>query len=318
MTHRLPRLLLALVTGWLAAAAPVPAMAGPELAQSKPAAAVPVPRPRADNQNKEAAPTARSRRGREKKQADEASKPAGNAKNKQRHDATKPAGDDPKGGTTKPSSQNKWDTAEPPDSEQPAAATDEATASDPTEACIARLKTFGIDAAAAEMPAGAKAGCTIEVPVRLKAVAVAGRSGPMVRFPAQPLVACRLAEALGRWSGTLAAPLMAGHLRSELVSIETGPGFECRFRNRATSGKLSAHANGLAVDVGAFHLANGTAIRVGVAGTRATEAALASLRTAACGWFTTILGPGSDEAHRLHLHLDIITHGSSDRYRICQ
>jgi hypothetical protein len=39
---------------------------------------------------------------------------------------------------------------------------------------------------------------------------------------------------------------------------------------------------------------------------------------AACGWFTTILGPGSDPAHADHLHVDIQQHGSSDRYRICQ
>ena len=47
-------------------------------------------------------------------------------------------------------------------------------------------------------------------------------------------------------------------------------------------------------------------------------AVLATLRTAACGWFTTILGPGSDAAHATHWHLDIERHGSSDRYRICQ
>jgi hypothetical protein len=42
------------------------------------------------------------------------------------------------------------------------------------------------------------------------------------------------------------------------------------------------------------------------------------VRQAACGWFTTVLGPGSDEAHHDHLHVDIQQHGSSDRYRICQ
>jgi hypothetical protein len=45
---------------------------------------------------------------------------------------------------------------------------------------------------------------------------------------------------------------------------------------------------------------------------------MAAFRTAACGWFTTVLGPGSDAAHADHLHLDIQPHGSSNRYRICQ
>jgi hypothetical protein len=31
-----------------------------------------------------------------------------------------------------------------------------------------------------------------------------------------------------------------------------------------------------------------------------------------------VLGPGSDAAHTDHMHLDILVHGSSDRYRICQ
>ena len=33
-----------------------------------------------------------------------------------------------------------------------------------------------------------------------------------------------------------------------------------------------------------------------------------SVRTAACGWFTTVLGPGSDAAHTDHLHVDIAPH----------
>ena len=43
-----------------------------------------------------------------------------------------------------------------------------------------------------------------------------------------------------------------------------------------------------------------------------------SVRTAACGWFTTGLGPGADATHTDHLHVDMALHGTSDRYRICQ
>src|SRR2546422_709012 len=48
------------------------------------------------------------------------------------------------------------------------------------------------------------------------------------------------------------------------------------------------------------------------------QATVAAIRVAACGWFTTVLGPGSDAAHADHMHVDIMQHGSSDRYRICQ
>jgi hypothetical protein len=48
------------------------------------------------------------------------------------------------------------------------------------------------------------------------------------------------------------------------------------------------------------------------------RSAVDTVQTAACGWFTTVLGPGSDEAHADHLHVDMAPHGTSDRYRICQ
>jgi hypothetical protein len=43
-----------------------------------------------------------------------------------------------------------------------------------------------------------------------------------------------------------------------------------------------------------------------------------TMRRAACGWFTTLLGPGSDAAHADHLHFDVLRHGASDDYRICE
>jgi len=43
-----------------------------------------------------------------------------------------------------------------------------------------------------------------------------------------------------------------------------------------------------------------------------------AVRTAACGWFTTVLGPGADAFHASNMHLDIEPHGSSASYRICQ
>jgi hypothetical protein len=45
---------------------------------------------------------------------------------------------------------------------------------------------------------------------------------------------------------------------------------------------------------------------------------LHTMRQASCGWFTTVLGPGSDAAHAEHFHFDILRHGASDTYRICQ
>jgi hypothetical protein len=100
--------------------------------------------------------------------------------------------------------------------------------------------------------------------------------------------------------------------------VQTGPGFECRNVNRSPSGKLSAHAEGLAIDTASFELVDGTRLSVKPGGPAAGQAVLDTVRQAGCGWFTTILGPGSDAAHGDHLHVDVQRHGSSDRYRICQ
>ena len=74
----------------------------------------------------------------------------------------------------------------------------------------------------------------------------------------------------------------------------------------------------LAVDVAGFDLANGDHLLVTEATDQAKIGVLRTLRTGACGWFTTILGPGTDAAHATHWHLDIMKHGSSESYRICQ
>src|ERR1043166_875168 len=158
----------------------------------------------------------------------------------------------------------------------------------------------------------------LDTPVKLIAVPVGARPGASVRLPEEPMLACRFAERLGHFFGDLAAPLIAGRLSFELKGVRTGPGYECRNRNRATSGHISAHSFGIAIDVASFELANGKALLIKPDGDTRAQAAITAIRTAACGWFTTVLGPGSDAAHSDHMHLDILTHGSSDRVCIFQ
>ena len=205
-----------------------------------------------------------------------------------------------------------------PQPEAPAPTAEVPAPAPAVDTCLADLKAAGFDIEAAEPPPVSNQLCRIETPVRLKAVPVPTRQEAVVRLSEQPILACRFAGPLGRWIGDLVAPLVTGIHGAELKSVRTGPGFECRNRNRAATGKLSAHAEGLAIDIAGFELANGSILKIKPAPGAAPDPALAALRTAACGWFTTILGPGSDEAHHDHLHVDIQQHGSSDRYRICQ
>jgi hypothetical protein len=173
-------------------------------------------------------------------------------------------------------------------------------------------------------PSGStEAACQIEDPVRLVSLAAPSAAKGTIGFPDKPVVACRLALPLSQWAAEIAAPVLGAKLGSPLASIRTGPGFACRPRNQQRGEKLSAHGSGLAIDLSGFELADGRTLGIAagsgpVAASREGSAAFAALRIAACGWFLTVLGPGSDAFHSTHLHLDIQQHGSSDRYRICQ
>jgi hypothetical protein len=186
------------------------------------------------------------------------------------------------------------------------------------EACRERLRAADIRFDIPTMPAASKAACAIEVPVRLKSVATRARAVTEVHLPEEPIVSCEFAERLTDWLGHLVTPLIAGRMAADLRAMRTGPGYECRNRNGAAIGKLSAHAVGKAIDISGFELSNGKFIPVKPDGDEAMRNVVDSVRTAACGWFTTVLGPGSDAAHTDHLHVDIALHGTSDRYRICQ
>jgi hypothetical protein len=105
----------------------------------------------------------------------------------------------------------------------------------------------------------------IDQPVRLRSLRLSAEPVRDITFPDGPVVACRFAERFGHWVGDLAAVLVRGQLGTELKAVPTGVGFECRKRNRAASGKLSAHALGLAVDVAGFELASGDRLLVTVA-----------------------------------------------------
>jgi hypothetical protein len=43
-----------------------------------------------------------------------------------------------------------------------------------------------------------------------------------------------------------------------------------------------------------------------------------ALRMTACGYFTTVLGPGTDSAHEAHFHFASGLNGATLNYRICQ
>ena len=83
-----------------------------------------------------------------------------------------------------------------------------------------------------------------------------------------------------------------------------------------STGKISEHAHGNAVDIASFKLADGKTIDIQPRdedGTL-TGAFQRAVTASACLYFTTVLDPGSDEAHEMHLHLDVIERENGYRY----
>jgi len=76
-----------------------------------------------------------------------------------------------------------------------------------------------------------------------------------VQLSGKPLVNCAMATELVSVIDT-AKTLARDILKADLKSIVTGPGYECRRRNRAETGKLSEHAFANALDVVEFVLSD--------------------------------------------------------------
>lgn len=139
-------------------------------------------------------------------------------------------------------------------------------------------------------------GCSLPHPLSLTAL-----SGSIDVQP-EALVNCATAEAVARFS-TDVSKLAKQELGSELKSIQQASGYVCRPRNGTS--KLSEHAFGNAFDIASFTLVDGTVVEVTATRHPKQSQFLSKVRTAACGPFKTVLGPGSDADHATHFHLDL-------------
>lgn len=183
-----------------------------------------------------------------------------------------------------------------------------------TSACQVQLALSGVRFSPVAPP-DTRADCTIDDPVRLDGVTT---DGGHVRWPDRPVVSCAFAGTLADFTRSVAEPLARAMTGRTLGAFGTGPGFACRPRNRVEGGKMSTHGRGLAIDIAWFDFEGGRRESVAVPGDATIARYVQTLRRAACGWFTTVLGPGSDAAHADHLHLDLERRGRNGDSRLCQ
>lgn len=195
----------------------------------------------------------------------------------------------------------------PPDWKRPAATkplSDPRSGISPAEkmpaeetACRERLKTLGAEFEEAKAKHDDVLGCSLPYPLMLKKLGQAVEVTPDVELD------CAIAETMSHFVKDVVAPAAKAELGQELKSISQASGYVCRPRNG--SSKLSEHAFGNALDIAAFTLADGTTVEIGKTSSPPQAKLIDLIRKAACGPFKTVLGPGSDADHALHLHLDL-------------
>ena len=170
--------------------------------------------------------------------------------------------------------------------------------------------------------------CGAPAPILLKSL---GRD-PEIALDPPATVTCTLAKGLSAWLNESVQPRAKVLLNSSVTKLHVGS-YTCRNRNGGADLPLSEHALVNALDISDFMLASGERIavvdswpsdnpplpmpnpgrvsstsfvkRASVSLDEPERAFLKSVRDDACAIFGTVLGPGADEAHKSHLHLDM-------------
>ncbi len=127
-----------------------------------------------------------------------------------------------------------------------------------------------------------------------EAVAVTSIAG--VRLSQTATVDCSVAKALNNWVEEVAQPAFDG----KLFELRIAAHYICRSRNNVKGAKISEHGKGRAIDIAAFILTDGKVLTV----RENYNKLLKRIYKAACPYFKTTLGPGSDGYHEDHFHFD--------------
>ena len=162
-----------------------------------------------------------------------------------------------------------------------------------------------------QMPTAKDEGCELSGAIELETVPT---SFGDVSLSSKPVMLCSFGRQFSGWVREVAAPLTLGYTGQRLAEVETGSAFDCRSRYDKPGLVPSEHAKGDAVDIVSFVLADKRRIQA----KQQNSDLIHALRMTACGYFTTVLGPGADAAHAEHLHFDSAIHGATPNYRICE
>lgn len=125
---------------------------------------------------------------------------------------------------------------------------------------------------------------------------------------------CPMATAVAQWIREDVAPAATKALGTRLRGLENLGSYECRGRDRVRGATLSEHGRANALDVHAFKVASGA--NLVLVDPKVSKDFRDAVRASACARFATVLGPGSDEDHAEHVHIDL--EPRRNNYKICE
>lgn len=148
--------------------------------------------------------------------------------------------------------------------------------------------------------------CTLEDGVKLT------RTTVNLNRPVE--MTCPMALSLIRYETEVMQPTARRLFGQEIATINHAGAFTCRSMTGSNGKRVSEHGHGRAFDIWGFVLKNGAKISVTNDWRNADRKGdfLRDSTRRACAIFSVVLGPGSDYAHRDHLHFDI------GRGRLCK
>lgn len=182
---------------------------------------------------------------------------------------------------------------------------------DATMSCEVELRTLGAKFKVLNTLTGSGQ-CMVPRPLRLTAL-----KGGVV-LSSDVTLRCEMALALANWVAEVVIPSAKLHLNTEPSKMDIATSYECRRRNGDAHAKMSEHAYANAVDLIGISFKNGSSMKIQerLASSDAMRAFQAAIRGGACAYFTTVIGPTTNQAHADHLHLDLAKR--SNGFRLCE
>jgi len=177
----------------------------------------------------------------------------------------------------------------------------------PESACLVKPSRIGLAEKLRNIDEGN--GCEVPNAWRIQSVGAVAFSQPAT-------LNCGMAEPLRDWLDQTVQPAARTSFGESVVGVEVAASYSCRPRNNRRGARMSEHGYGNAIDIAAFTLESGRKVTVldGWRGAHDEQRFLQRVHDEACGDFHTVLGPGSDRAHRNHFHLDLQSRRNGSHY----